>query len=213
MNKLVVVLILAVVVTLFDTGASQANIQTFDFYCITNNKPADAAIGEAQLFVDVSDEYAEKILFTFRNTGPEPSSISEVYFDDGSLLGIASIINNPPGVVFEQGASPPELPGAGLLDPPFETTVGFLAESVPPPPYRGVNPGEQLGILFELLDTRTYQDVITELNSGSLRIGVHVIGFECGGSESFVCTPEPATVTVLGLGGVLALLRRKRPVA
>jgi hypothetical protein len=212
MSKVAVALVSVVTVVFCCSDVSRANIETFGFYSITDNNPDDAAIGKAQLFVDVSDEFADQVLFTFRNTGPDQSSISEVYFDDGSLLGIASIINDLPGVVFVQGASPPELPGAGLLDPPFETTVGFLAESVPPPPHRGVNPGEQLGILFDLQEARTYQNVINDLNSSALRIGIHVIGFEGCGSESFVAVPEPATIVVLGLGGISTLLRRRRPV-
>lgn len=190
-------------------AAATPVIETFGFYNITNNDPGDAAIGEAQLFVDVSDEFADQVLFTFRNTGPEACAISEVYFDDGTLLGIADIIDNPPDVVFVQGASPPELPGANSIDPPFEATLGFLAESVPPPSHKGVNPGEQVGILFDLQPAKTYQNVINELNDGGLRIGIHVIGFDSGGSESFVNVPEPATIAVLGLGGLLCLRKRR----
>jgi hypothetical protein len=210
MKHIAVVLILAAATAVFNTSDCRANIVTLGFDCITNNDPGDAAIGEAQLFVDVSDVYADQVLFTFRNTGPKQSSITEVYFDDGSLLGIASVINNPPGVVFVEGAHPPELPGAMLLDPPFETTTGFLAESVPPQPKKGVNPGEQLSILFNLQNTQTYQNVINEIHTGELRIGVHVTDFKCGGSESFVAVPEPATITLLGLSAVFGLIRRKR---
>jgi len=209
MKKLTLVAVLVGVITLFSATASQATIETFGFYNITNNNPTDASIGEAQLFVDVSDEFANQVLFTFRNTGPYASSISEIYFDDGSLLGIADIINDSPYVVFVQDASPPELPGANLINPPFETTAGFLAESVPPPVHRGVGPGEKVGILFDLLPAATYQDVINQLYGGSLRIGGHVIGFECGGSESFVNVPEPATIVLFGLGGLVFLRKRK----
>lgn len=209
MKKLAVVLTLIWAITLFGTNVSQATIETFGFYNITNNDPGDAAIGEAQLFVDVSDDYADQVLFTFRNTGPYASAISEVYFDDGTLFDIANIINNPPDVLFVQDASPPELPGANLIDPPFETTLGFLAESEPPPSQTGVNPGEEVGILFDLHAGGTYQDVVNELYSGTLRIGVHVIGFDCGGSESFVNVPEPATIALLGFGGLVFLRKRK----
>lgn len=209
MKELTRILMLVGLAILLGTSTSTAEIQTFGFYNITNNNPADAAIGEAQLFVDVSDEFTNKVLFTFRNTGPSASSISETYFDGGSFLGIANIINDSPNVVFVQGASPPELPGANLIDPPFETTAGFCAESVPPPVHRGVNPGEEVGILFDLLPGTTYQNVINQLYNGTLRVGVHVIGFECGGSESFVNVPEPATVCLLGLGGLIFLRKRK----
>ncbi len=209
MKKLGVFLMLVCVITLLSNSVSQATIETFGFYNITNNNPGDAAIGEAQLSVEVSDEYIDQVLFTLINSGPEASAISEVYFDNGTLLGIASIINNPPDVVFVEDASPGELPGANLINPPFETTLGFLAESSPPPPQKGVNPGEEVGILFDLQAGGTYDDVISELYSGDLRIGIHVIGFESCGSESFVNVPEPATMALLGIGG-LALFRRRK---
>ena len=209
--KTATVLCAAVILGIIPTlaTATPVVVETFDFYCITNNDPADAAIGEAQLFVDVSDELADQVLFTFRNTGPEACAISEIYFDDGVLLGIADIIDNPPDVVFVQGASPPELPGANSIDPPFETTLDFLAESVPPPPHKGVNPGEQLGILFDLQPGQTYQNVINDLNDGGLRIGLHVIAFDSCGSESFVSVPEPATIALLGLGALASFCTRR----
>ncbi len=208
--KTATILCAAVILGILPTLATATPVvETFGFYNITNNDPGDAAIGEAQLFVDVSDESADQMLFTLRNTGPEACAISEVYFDDGMLLGIADIIDNPPDVVFVQDASPSELPGANLLDPSFETTLDFLAESVPPPPHKGVNPGEQVGILFDLQPAETYQNVIDELNDGGLRIGIHVIGFCSGGSESFVTVPEPATIAVLGLGALASLCTRR----
>lgn len=195
---------------LLNTGLSGATIKTYGFYCITNNDPVCAAIGEAQLFVDVSDEYANQVLFNFRNIGPNECSISEIYFDDSILSAIATIINDPPKVEFVQWASPPELPGANLVVPPFETTVGFLAEAEPPPAKKGVNPGEQVGILFDIEVGADYQEAIDALNNGSLRIGIHVIGFAQGCSEAFVNIPEPATIALIGFGALAALRRRKR---
>ena len=71
----------------------QANAALYSFYNITNNDAGDAAIGEAQLSVDVTDNGGNQVLFTFLNSGPEASSITDVYFDDnsGQLLSIASI--------------------------------------------------------------------------------------------------------------------------
>lgn len=208
--KTATILCVAVILGALPTLATATPvIETFAFYSITNNDLADAAIGEAQLSIDVTEELADQVLFTFRNTGPEACAISEIYFDDGTLLGMADIVDSPPGVVFVQGASPVELPGANLIDPPFETAFDFLAESVPPPAHKGVNPGEQVGILFGLQPGQTYQNVINELNDGGLRIGLHVIGFDSGGSESFVNVPEPAMIALLGLGGLASLCTRR----
>ena len=158
------------------------------FYNITDNNAGDAAIGEAQLSVDVSNPGPGQVLFTFHNIGPEACSITDVYFDDGSLLGIAEIIDGT-GVNFELDAAPPDLPGGESIPIPFDVTEGFSADSEPPAQPNGVNPGEWLGIRFDLQAGRTFEDVLADLTSGALRIGIHVQGFASGGSEAFINEP------------------------
>ena len=188
------------------------------FGCITGNVAGDCAIGEAQLSVDVTDIGGGQVLFSFSNTGPAASSITDVYFDDGTLLGIAGLIDSDDdalgsfgdvGVDFSPDGSPPDLPGGNAVG--FEVTAGFLADSDPPAQPNGVNPLELLGIVFDLQGGGTFADIVSELTSGELRIGIHVQGFATGGSESFVNLPmpEPGTALLLGLGlGVLGLRRR-----
>ena len=186
---------------------------TFSFFGLTNNDPVDTAIGEAQLFVDVENG-AGTITFTFRNEGPEDSVISEIYFDDGSLLGISAVIDPLAGVDFAEDASPPNLPGGDLLIPAFEVTKGFLAEAVPSAAMNGVGPLEEVGIMFDLINGGTLQDVLDELADGTLRVGIHVIAFASGGSESFVIEdtpiPEPTSALLLIAGISAASLGRSR---
>ena len=95
-------------------AATSAQAVQFDFSNITNNSATDAAIGENQLFVDVTDTGGGQGLFTFTNSGPEDSSIVQIYFDDENnsiLSGIASIDNSSPGVAYSTGSTPPNLPG------------------------------------------------------------------------------------------------------
>ena len=174
---------------------------------------ADGAIGEAQLFVEVVDD-GSQVDFIFTNTGPLASSIIDVYFDDGTLLGIASITNTVGLVDFSQLADPPELPGGNNISPPFATTAGFSVDSNPPIQPMGVNPGEFLGIRFDLQGGGTHQDIVDELASGALRIGIHVQGYASGGSEAFINNgkiPAPGAVLLGSIGiGVVSWLRRRR---
>jgi hypothetical protein len=192
---------------------------TYSFVNITNNNAGDAAIGEAQLFVELFD-LNNQANFAFTNIGPAASSITDVYFDNGSLLGIASIINTPTLVEFSQLATPPDLPGGNAVIPPFETTTGFSADSNPPVQPLGVNPGESLGIIFDLQGGHTFTDVLDELESGELRIGIHVQGYASGGSESFInngivdddgVIPAPGALILCSIGAsCLGWLRRRR---
>ncbi len=184
--------------------------ETFSFDCITDNLAGDCQIGESQLLVDITDAGNNMVDFTFSNSGTSNSTISEIYFDDGTLLGITSIATSSAGVKFSPGATPPDLPGGNAVG--FEVTAGFLADADNPAPKKGVNIGEWVTISFSLINGKTYQDTIDAMGT-ELRIGLHVINFDSGGSESFVApsgvseVPVPAAAwlfssALLGLAGV-----------
>jgi hypothetical protein len=187
---LVAVLALTAVLAIFSPAQASSQWLSFTVSC-SNNNATDVATGANQLFVEVVPVGTTQVTFHFINVGPLASSITDVYFDDGSLLGIASITNGP-GVDFSQFASPPDLPSGNTCSPPFNVTAGFLADSNPPAQPNGVNPGEQLDITFDLQSGRTTDDVVADLLNGALRIGIHVQGFANGGSEAFVNSPFTA---------------------
>ena len=155
------------------------------------------------------------MLFTFENAGPDPSIIADVYFDDGSLLAIAELIDADEnggdiGVDFSLNAAPGNLPAGNTVG--FVTTVGFSADADPPPGTlgNGVDPGESLGVIFELQGGRTFDDVEAELFAETLRIGIHVQGIGPY-SESYVAVPEPGTLLLGAIGfGVIGWTRRKK---
>jgi len=162
---------------------------------------------DLDLYVEVSDG-EDQVDFTFYNESLINSSITTIYFDGDSLLGIVDITEGT-GTSFSQSATPSNLPGGKALESPFVTTTGFSAGSEAPRPHSGVNPGEWVQITFDLINGGSFQSVIDELDTGVLRIGVHIIGLPDGSSELAIAVPEPATIALLALGA-LALLRKRR---
>jgi PEP-CTERM motif len=196
-------------------AAGSASAVTFHFGQITHNTQDIAS----QLSVDVEENLSGGVQFTFRNAVGVASSITEIYFDDGTLFGgIAGISDsdgNLLGVSFLQGANPPDLPGGKSIDPPFAVTQTFLASSTNPQVSRGVNASnEWVAITFDLLDGKTFADTIAALRAGdnlgrgdssdgTLRIGLHITGIN-GTSDSYVTVPEPTGVLLFGIGTLIA---------
>ncbi len=198
-----------------------AHALSLKFYDLTKDSAAAKADGESNLLVDVLDLGNDTVRFHFTNAST--SALTEVYFDDGSLLSLATITSSS-GVSFAQGATPPNLPGANLATPPFQVTQGFLADANNPGPKNGVSQGEWLNIDFKLKNGQTYQDTVKALSlpnnggDGDLRIGVHVTGYSGNASDSFIniaaaapAVPEASSAMMLlaGLGSLGFVVRRR----
>jgi hypothetical protein len=161
---------------------------------------------EMDLYVEVVDR-GSRVDFIFHNESLIDCSMARIYFQGGAFFGIADIIDGP-GTSFGQPATPAHLPAGNLLEPPFVTTHELSFDSDPPAPQNGINPGEWVMTTFDLINSGTFQSVVDELNTGALRIGVHIIALPDGSSESAIAVPEPTMLCLLGLGA-LALLRKR----
>lgn len=150
----------------------------------------------------------DQIRFEFHNdTDAELGScVAEIYFDGDILLGVDDIEEGP-GTSFDLGGSPPNLPGGNTLVPAFKVTEGFLVSADNPAPKHGINPGEWVAVIVDLVQGYAFSDVTAQLDDQSLRIGAHLISFADDSSEGAV-TPEPLSLGLLLVGG-LALSRRK----
>ncbi len=197
-----------------------ASAVTYGFAAITSNSAVDAGTA-GQYSVDVTDSSGGGLNiaeFTFRNAGPLQSTIGQIYFQDGTLLGISSILNGPGGVSFQLTATPMSLPAGMDASPPFVTTKSFDTSAISPAPFNGVNPGEFVSIFFNLINGKTFADTIAAIASGDLRFGIHVINFGDGQSESFVGPGTPGTpvpdaastllLLAMGLGGIVAFRKK-----
>lgn len=208
-------------------GISEAQERIYGFYPITDNNPTNADAVAPQLFVRVFDG-EDMAKFEYTNIGPYNCSITEIYYDDGSLFGLETIIDKDNGghplVDFKsERVTPGNLPGGSAVG--FYADIEFSVDAVSPAPQWGVeaiSPYDQwLELDFDLLDMEppaTVENVFAELDSGVLRIGLHVSSIDGPGgtgSESFINNPypvpEPAMMLLVGLGG-MALIRKRRAV-
>lgn len=201
-------------------GAANTQAATVKFDCLSATATLNCQAGEAQFSADIATNGSDKINITFKNQGTAASSISEIYFQGGPFTGSIGLVDKDQGtggltgVDFSAGsATPPNLPQANLANPPFVVTAGFLADADSPPSKNGINPGEWLGMVLTLQNGATINNVVQQLQSGQLRIGVHAIAFANGGSESFINVPQPVPVPAalwLLASGFFALLTAGR---
>jgi hypothetical protein len=207
-------------VLMFVLAAAPAGAATFPFVNITGNNSGDAAIGEAQLSMEVTQVVDLKAAFLFTNQGPDYCSLTDVYFADGAFFETSTQpvlieTSNAGGVIFSSPASPKELPGAPK---DFKTTQFFTADALNPA--TGVEPfdpetgnlyDEWLKITFSIKEGKVFDDVIDALGTGEVRVGVRLTAFDSDGSESFVHAPIPASVLLLGSGliGLVGFRRKK----
>ena len=154
------------------------------------------------------------VLFVITNAVGINSSISEVYFDDGTLMGTPTIFNSLGGSTsFANGANPGNLPGGNNVIPPFVATAAFSVDAQGNPSNGVSTSSDILGLAFELIAGNVFDDVVDALVSGDLRVGMHVRAIGTGSqSDAFVNKPipEPTALALAALASALVLIRRGR---
>jgi hypothetical protein len=143
-------------------------------------------------------DQGDRVLFNIYNlvnTAAPDMFIRQVFFDDNNYLSDPwPNIGNFGTVDFSGGASNAQLPQGGNN---FTTDYAFSREV--PGNGNGIQGGEKLGVSFQ----GNYANVVTALNSGALRLGIHVQALPGGASDSYISsntqdTPEPLTMLAAG---------------
>jgi hypothetical protein len=134
------------------------------------------------------------------NTAAPSMFISKVFFDDdnGYLSAPWTNVNNVGEVAFTGGISNAQLPQGGKS---FSTDYAFSSNNGAGNVF-GIQGGEKLGLTF----AANYNNVLAALNSGELKIGLHVQALPNGASDSYISssggntenTPEPLTMLAAG---------------
>jgi hypothetical protein len=205
--------------------------ELFGFYPVANNGQNANTATWAQFTMVVSDggtvggiNYVD---FHFANAGGSASSITDIYFQDGTLLGVQGVSSESVGVNFSSVSNPTHvvLPGDNTFS--SHTTIadgGYFASADATAPVQpdGINPGEWLDVQFALVPGTNWQDTVNALRvtpwpgpgQGALRVGIHVQGFDNGGSESFITEviplPHSGALAACGLCVGLGTIRRRR---
>jgi len=181
------------------SALSAAPASAFTFSNITGgDTPGDAYVNSFTFDV-VND--GPLVLFKINNSGdPRASSmfISKVLFDDNRYLSNPSVnIGNVGRVDFIGGAGNDQLPQGGNN---FTTDYAFSRETGAGNAW-GIQAGESLGVSF----VANYNNVMTALSDGTLRLGLHVQALPNGASDSYISsngntqdTPEPLTMLAAG---------------
>lgn len=183
------------------SAVSAAPASAFSF----GNIVGGDAVGDAyknSFNFDVTQNGLNSVLFNISNSGNAAASsmfISKVLFDDNGYLSNAlANINNTGNVAFTGGISKDQLPQGGNG---FTTNYAFSSNNGAGNKW-GVQGGESLGVSF----TGNYANVLAALNSGSLKLGLHVQALPGGASDSYLSdssgntqnTPEPLTMLAAG---------------
>jgi hypothetical protein len=194
------------------SALSAAPASAFTFGNIVGGDAVGDAYKDSFTF-DVTGD-ASSVFFKIANSGNAAAStmfISKVFFDDNGYLSAPSAnVGNTGTVAFTGGASGDQLPQGGNG---FTTDYAFSRDNGAGNKW-GVQGGEALGLSF----SGNYNNVVAALNSGALKLGLHVQALPNGASDSFLSssantenTPEPLTMLAAGAAvGFGAMFKKQR---
>lgn len=186
----------------------------YGFECFTNNNAANCSGTDSIFSLAVAQDNLGEVTFTISHASSmgDTGEITEVYFD-GAVANLGTYISSAPS--WNTTVNPGNLPSQNTATPAFVTDFSLDSDFTGQTPDAPILPGGSLDIVFALLTMTTFNDVIDAIESGSLRLGLHVRSIELDridSSESFVSNvPIPAAVWLMGAGllGLLGIGRKR----
>jgi hypothetical protein len=182
------------------SAISAAPAWAFNFSNITGGDTHGDAYVNSFTF-DVFNQGSE-VIFNITNSGDAAAPnmfISKVLFDDndGYLSAPSVKVSNNGEVAFRGGPGKDQLPQGGKG---FTTDYAFSRKTGEGNAF-GIQGDESLAVKF----TGNYNNVMYALNSGALKLGLHVQALPNGQSDSYISssrntqnTPEPLTMLAAG---------------
>ena len=181
------------------SAVSAAPAWAFSFSNIGGgDTPGDAYVNNFEFNVSAVNG-TRLVVFDIFNLGNPADSdmfISKVFFDDNNnyLSGPSVNFSNIGQVGFERDRNNAQLPQGGN-----DFTTDYAFSRVGPGNEYGIQGGEKLGLSF----VADYNNVISALNDGTLKLGLHVQALPNGASDSYISsntqdTPEPLTMLAAG---------------
>lgn len=194
--------------------SSHASAMMYGFDCFTNNNAANCSGTDSIFSLAVAQDNPGEVTFTISHASSmgDTGEITEVYFD-GAVANLGTYISSAPS--WNTTVNPGNLPSQNTATPAFVTDFSLDSDFTGQTPDAPILPGGSLDIVFALLTMTTFNDVIDAIESGSLRLGLHVRSIELDridSSESFVSNvPIPAAVWLMGAGllGLLGIGRKR----
>jgi len=202
--------------TMFFAIAGTAQAIPYGFTVVEDNSTIDPSL---QLSVDVTAGGSGLTLFTFTNVGGLQSTITDIYFDWGNMSGLTFDSYSSTGEVnFDHFANPADLSGGQNIA--FSADWSTDAASPAGTGKNGIDNFTGTGVQDSLTIAFTglaFENILSALDNGTYRIGLHVQGLADGESESYVNgggtspVPEPATMLLFGTGvaGLAGFARKK----
>jgi hypothetical protein len=179
------------------SAVSAAPAWAFSFGSIAGgDTPGDSYVNSFTYTVTNQGSGVRFDIFNSGNAAAPNMFISKVFFDDNGYLSAPSLYGTNVGEVsFSGGPSTDQLPQGGNN---FTTDYAFSRN--PGGGNVGGIPGAES---FPVRFRGDYIDIIAALNSGALRVGLHVQGLPDGQSVSYISsntqdTPEPLTMLAAG---------------